>query len=139
MAFLSYLEFREEFPYVVNKKVNCQCTTANCNDNSLEGYYDVTPRVYIFSIFSTLAHGAALKTKLASRIIPGEVRPRWGPRGVCCPRDICWLEINGQGEQFFRCWPWPGNFTKFWWRRWRWIIVLEEFDNGEEWWAWSIF
>ena len=37
--FLSYLEFREEFPYVVNKKVNWQCTTVNCNENPLDGYY----------------------------------------------------------------------------------------------------
>ena len=33
-------------PYVVNKKVNWQCKTANCNENPLDGYYDVTPRVY---------------------------------------------------------------------------------------------
>ena len=46
MALLSYLEFREEFPYVVNKKVNWHCTTANCNENPLDGCYDVTPRVF---------------------------------------------------------------------------------------------
>ena len=46
LALLSCLEFREEFPYVVNKKVNRQCTTGNCNENPLDGYYDVTPRVY---------------------------------------------------------------------------------------------
>ena len=40
--FLSYLEFREEFPYVVNKKVSWQCTTVNCIENPLDGYYDVT-------------------------------------------------------------------------------------------------
>ena len=46
LAFMSYLEFREEFPYAVNKKVNRHCTTASCNENPLDGYYDVTPRVY---------------------------------------------------------------------------------------------
>ena len=52
------LEFREEFPYVVNKKVNWQCTTANCNENPLDGYYDVTRRVCIpIKLFDTYPPG----------------------------------------------------------------------------------
>ena len=47
LPLLSYLEFREEFPCVVNTKVNWQCTAANCNENPLDCYYDVTPRVYV--------------------------------------------------------------------------------------------
>ena len=47
LPFLSYLEFREEFPYVENKKVNWQCTPRSCNEKTLDvTSYDIMPRLY---------------------------------------------------------------------------------------------
>ena len=50
-AFLSYLKFREEFPYVVNKRVNRQCTLENCNEKTIDVKshlrYDVTTNIHV--------------------------------------------------------------------------------------------
>ena len=56
LAFLSYLKFRQEFPYVVNKKVNWQRMPVNCNEKTLDvtSYlkYDVTPNISLSHVFS---------------------------------------------------------------------------------------
>ena len=59
---MSYLKFRAEFPYVVKKKANWQYATANCNENPLDGYYDVTPSIYSF----TTTYGAKKKMQKQS-------------------------------------------------------------------------
>ena len=74
LAFLLYLEFREEFPYVVNKKVNWQCAAANCNENPLDGYYDMMPRIdgSVFGGFKLLVAHFLSYFKWAEKLVLGD-------------------------------------------------------------------